>query len=144
VFIDVNNINGLRRQYLVKELFYMKPNVLIVDDEEIICEGLSRLLSDAYTTHRALSGGEAIDIVRENQDIDVVLCDIKLPDMDGNEVIEKIRFDNDDIKIIVMTAAASPDKVCDAMKKGANSYMRKPFAVNELEMIIKQSVTLKK
>jgi two-component system nitrogen regulation response regulator NtrX len=121
----------------------MKPKVLIVDDEKVICEGLARLLSKDYKTYKALNGFEAIDILSKNKDIDVMLCDIKMPAMDGNELIEKLRVYNKDIYIIVVTAAASPHKVCDAIRRGANSYISKPCGIKDLEMTIRNAVKLK-
>lgn len=118
----------------------MKNSVLIVDDEKIICTGLERLFEDKYITYKAHNGWEAIDILSKNRDIDVMLCDIKMPGIDGSELIEKVRADNKDIFIIVISAASSPSKICDAMKKGANNFMRKPLDINILETSIKQAV----
>lgn len=88
-----------------------------------------------------MNGKEAIDLVWKDRDIDVMLCDIKMPGMEDSELIEKIRGDNKDIVIIVITAAASPGEVCDAMRKGANNFMRKPLDVNQLKMTIKNAIT---
>ena len=115
----------------------MKPSVLIVDDEEVIRDGLARLLGDNCITYKAFNGREAIEILDKHRDIDVMLCDIKMPEMDGTETIEKIRSYNKDILIIIMTAAASPATVCDAMRKGANNFMLKPLDINQLKMTIK-------
>ena len=112
----------------------MKPSVLIVDDEQVICEGLARLLEDVYTTYKAFNGREAINIVR-NSNIDIMLCDIKMPEMSGTEMIEKIRSENKDIFMIVITAAP-PQQVCDAMKKGANNFMTKPLDLHQLKTIM--------
>ena len=112
----------------------MKPSVLIVDDEQVICEGLARLLADDYTTYKAFNGREAINIVR-NSNIDIMLCDIKMPEMSGTEMIEKIRSENKDICMIVITAAP-PQQVCDAMKKGANNFMTKPLDLHQLKTIM--------
>lgn len=121
----------------------MKPSVVIVDDEHVICEGLARILSENYITYQTFSGQEAIDIVRNNIDIDVMLCDIKMPEMDGTEVIKRIRSENKDIFVIVITAAP-PHLVCNAMKMGANVFMCKPLDINQLEKIIKNAVKFKK
>lgn len=115
----------------------MKPSVLIVDDEEVIREGLARLLEDNCITYKAFNGREAIEILEKHKDITVMLCDIKMPEMEGSEVIEKIRSFNKDIIIIIITAASSPYTVCDAMKKGANNFMRKPLDIDQLEATIK-------
>ena len=114
----------------------MKPSVLIVDDEKVIRDGLARLLEDNCITYKAFNGREAIEILDKHRDIDVMLCDIKMPEMEGTEAIEKIRSYNKDILIIVITAS-SPATVCDAMRKGANNFMRKPLNINQLEMTIK-------
>lgn len=119
----------------------MKPSVLIVDDEHVICQGLARVLSGNFITHQASSGQEAIDLVRNNSDIDIMLCDIKMPEMDGIEVIERVRSENKDIFIIVITAAP-PQLVCNAMKMGANAFMCKPLDIYQLEMRIENAVKL--
>ncbi len=75
----------------------MKPSVLIVDDEEVICNGLARLLEDNCITYKAFNGREAIEILDKHGDIDVMLCDIKMPEMEGIETIEKIRSYNEKI-----------------------------------------------
>ena len=122
----------------------IKPSVLIVDDEKIICEGLTRLLSDDYITYQAHNGIEAIDVLSKHQNIDVVLCDIKMPGMDGNEVIEQVRDHNKDIIMIIITAFSNPLKVCDAMKKGANHFFLKPLDIPLLEQSIKNAVMRKR
>ena len=121
----------------------MKPSVVIVDDEQVIREGLARFLSGNYITHQISNGHEAIDLVRNDSDIDVVLCDLKMPEIDGIEVIERIRAENKDIYIIVITAAP-PQLVCDAMKMGANAFMCKPLDINQLEERIENAIRLKK
>ncbi|MEN8264090.1 MAG: response regulator [Nitrospirota bacterium] len=115
----------------------MKPSVLIVDDEEVIRNGLARLLEDNCITYKAFNGREAIEILDNHRDIDVMLCDIMMPEMEGIETIEKIRSYNKDISIIIITAVSSPLTVCDAMRKGANYFMRKPLDINQLELAIK-------
>ena len=121
----------------------MKPNVVIVDDEHVIREGLARVLSGNYITHQISNGHEAIDLVRNDSDIDVVLCDLKMPEIDGVEVIERIRAENKDIYIIVITAAP-PQLVCNAMKMGANAFMCKPLDIDQLEERIENAIRLKK
>lgn len=121
----------------------MKPSVLIVDDEHVICEGLARVLSGNYITHHTSSGQEAIDLVRNDSDIDVMLCDIKMPEMDGIEVIERVRSENKNIFIVVITAA-SPQLVCNAMKMGANAFMCKPLDICQLEKSMENAIKFRK
>lgn len=115
----------------------MKHSILIVDDEKAICDGLSKLLSDDYVTYKALNGREAIEVLKNNKDIELILCDIMMPIMDGTEMIEKIRSENKQVKIIVITAFSTPDRVFNAIVKGANAYLIKPLDIIQLEQIIK-------
>lgn len=117
-----------------------KPSVLIVDDEKVICEGLARFFSDDYTIYKACSGTDAVNIVKNN-DLDVILCDIKMPGMDGNDMIREIRSFNKDIFMIVITAS-DPDTVCSAMKMGANNFMLKPLDLKQLKASIDNAVSL--
>ncbi len=118
----------------------MKPSILIVDDEKVICEGLARFLSDDFTIYKAYNGTEAVNIAK-NKDLDVILCDIKMPGMDGNDMIREIRSSNKDIFMIVITAA-DPDTVCRAMKMGANNFMLKPLDLKQLKIRINNAVNL--
>ena len=120
-----------------------KASILIVDDEEVICEGLARLFSDRYLTYKARNGREAIDLLREHHEIDVVLCDIIMPEMDGTEVVREIRSGNKDIKMIIITAFSSPKKVCEAMRHGANTFLIKPLDLSVLEMMVRNAVRVK-
>ena len=122
----------------------MKPSVLIVDDEKVICEGIARLLAEKYITYQAHNGREAVDILRNNKNIDVMLCDIIMPEMDGNALIKEVRSGNTAIIIIVITAVVDPNKVCEAMKQGANNFMLKPLNIPLLEMTIDSAVRKKR
>lgn len=73
---------------------WMKPSILIADDEKVICEGLERLLSAEYEIYTTYNGKDALDIIRRHKDIVVLLCDIMMPVMDGVEMIKKVRSEN--------------------------------------------------
>ncbi|MHA1942423.1 MAG: response regulator [Candidatus Hodarchaeales archaeon] len=122
----------------------MKSSILIVDDQKFICEGLERLLSDDYIIYKAFNGKEALDIIKQNSDIDVVLCDIMMPVMDGIELIEKVRSENKDIIIIVITAVYSGEKITNAMDKGANKCLMKPFDIPQLMQTLNKALANKK
>ena len=72
----------------------MKPSVLVVDDERSIRDGLERLLSQDYRVYKAFNGSEALDIIRRQGNIDIVMCDIIMPVMDGIEMIKALRAEN--------------------------------------------------
>lgn len=122
----------------------MKPSILIVDDEKLICTSLERLLSDDYTIYKAFNGKEGLDIIRRHSDIDIVLSDIMMPVMDGLEMIETIRSENKDIIIIAMTAVYSGENVTGVMERGANMHLLKPIDVSHLELTLKKLLKKKK
>jgi CheY-like chemotaxis protein len=122
----------------------MKSSILIVDDQKIICEGLERLLSGEYIIYKAFNGKEALDIIKQNSDIDVVLSDIIMPVMDGIELTEKLRSENKDIIIIVMTAVYSGEKITDAIDKGANKCLMKPLDIPQLMQTLNNALAYKK
>ncbi len=121
----------------------MKPSILIVDDEKFICNCLARLLSAEYITYKAFNGREALDIIRRNSSIDIVLTDIMMPVMDGIEMIENVRLKNKDIIIIAITAVYSGEKVSDAIEKGANQCLTKPVDISRLKLTLKKLIETK-
>jgi YesN/AraC family two-component response regulator len=121
----------------------MKPSILIVDDEKLICMTLERMLSSDYTIYKASNGQEGLDITRSNGNIDIVLSDIIMPVMDGFEMIETVRSENPDIIIIAMTAVHSGKNITRVMEKGADAYLLKPFEINQLEDTIKKLIQKK-
>ena len=118
----------------------MKPSVLIVDDEKLIRFSLARLLSDEYITYEACNGKEALDIIGQNSNIDVVISDIMMPVIDGIELIEKVRLENKDIIIIAITAVHSGEIVTEVLEKGANQCLMKPFDIPQLRLTLKKLI----
>ena len=123
--------------------FDIKHSILIVDDEKAICDGLSRLLSNDYIIYQAHTGREAIEILRNNEDIDLILCDIIMPEMDGAEMIERIRSENKEISIIVITACTSPEQFFRIIKNGINACLMKPVDIENLEQTIRDVLQYK-
>lgn len=118
----------------------MKHSILIVDDEKDNREGLKRFLSHNYIAYEASNGKEAIEILRENSNIEVILSDIRMPEMEGIEMLEKIRGENNNIIVIFITALFSIESAVDAMRKGAYDYLTKPVDLNKLEITIKNAL----
>ncbi len=116
----------------------MKPSILIVDDEKLICMTLERMLSSDYTVYKASNGQEGLDLIRRNGKMDIVLSDIIMPVMDGFEMIETVRSENPDIIIIAMTAIYSGENVTKVMEKGADAYLLKPFDIHQLKQTVKK------
>ncbi len=116
----------------------MKPSILIVDDEKLICMTLERMLSSDYTVFTASNGQEGLDLINRNGKMDIVLSDIIMPVMDGIEMIETVRSENPDMIIIAMTAIYSGENVTKVIEKGADAYLLKPFDLPHLEQTIKK------
>jgi len=106
-------------------------HLLIVDDEINLCRILGKILRDeGYEVSTVQSAAEALKTIA-GETIDAVLSDIRMPEMDGIELLERIKQQDSDIAVIMMTAYPSIDDVVRAMKAGAYDYIQKPFDNNE-------------
>ena len=114
--------------------------VLIVDDEKNYPLILSAILEEeGFETFTANSGHEALEIL-SNTDIDLVLTDMKMPSMDGIELLEEIKAKDQDLPVIMMTAHGTVDKAVEAMQKGAYSYILKPFDNDRLIIYVNKAI----
>lgn len=109
-----------------------KANILVVDDEKSMRETMQMLLKERYTVHLAKSGKEAIQVVKNHQ-IDLVLLDIRLPEIDGIEVLKIIKGIDESIEIIMVTAVIMVGKAVEAIRHGAYDYITKPFDIESLQ-----------
>jgi two-component system, response regulator, stage 0 sporulation protein F len=114
----------------------VKQVILIVDDEEGLREGLSRLLEgEGYAVIAVETGEEALQILQQTH-IDLVLTDMRMPGMDGIELLKKIRERHGDLGVIILTGYGQIESYIEAMNFGAIEYVSKPFKVNELKFIV--------
>jgi two-component system KDP operon response regulator KdpE len=106
--------------------------ILVVDDEPAIRRLLKvGLAPDGYTVTEADSGGAALDAVRRNQ-TDLIVLDLTLPDLDGLQVIKRIRYAQSHVPIIVLSSRAEESAKVNALDLGADDYVTKPFGIDEL------------
>lgn len=109
-----------------------KTQILIVDDEKNILNMLERVLKhDGYSVLKAPSGDLALNLI-DKYPVDIVLTDIKMPGMDGMELLARIKEKDPYIKVLLMTAFATLDTAIEALKTGACDYIRKPFNIDEV------------
>ena len=110
--------------------------VLIVDDQEMV-RGICRQVVESlgYQAFQAESASQALQII-EQQPVDLVLADIKMPGMSGIELLERIKAGNPRIEVIVMTGYASVPSAVQAMKLGAADYIVKPFSSEEMKVLL--------
>jgi DNA-binding NtrC family response regulator len=108
-----------------------RPVVLVVDDDPGVRESFRLILEDHYDVIDVPDGPTALDTVRASE-IDLVLLDIRLPGMDGIEVLERIKASDEGIEVILVTAVKTVRTAVAAMKLGAFDYLTKPFEEDEL------------
>lgn len=110
--------------------------VLIVDDQNGIRILLMEVFnSEGYTTMQAPNGKVALEIVR-NEAPDLVLLDMKIPGMDGLEILKHIKEINPEIKVIMMTAYGELDMIKQATDLGALMHFTKPFDIDEMRLAV--------
>jgi DNA-binding response OmpR family regulator len=112
--------------------------VLIVDDEETLTWSMAKSLSrdrDKYEVEIANNGKEALDVLGK-MPIDLVISDIRMPDINGLDLLVRVKRDYPHTKVIIMTAYGSSDVQKEASKRGSLYYIEKPFEINEIRKLI--------
>lgn len=118
-----------------------KSKVLLVDDEEIVRRSLSDwLVASGFQVVTAGDGEEALEIFRNGQ-TDAIVLDLKLPGIDGIEVLREMKALNPQAQVIIITAYGTVDNAVNAMKYGASDFITKPFEPEELEQAIGNVIT---
>ncbi len=114
--------------------------ILVIDDDSSISETLDLYLTEeGYTVFTALTGTEGLNSYVKNAP-DLVILDIRLPDIDGFTVLEDLRDEDENIKVIMITAHHDMDSTIKAMKGGAFDYIHKPVNIEELDMAITKAL----
>lgn len=116
------------------------PDILIIDDEKSIRKTLSEILSfEGYAIDEAADGEEGLKKFSA-KNYDVVLCDIKMPKLDGIEFLEKAKALNGDVPIIMISGHGNIDTAVEAVKKGAYDYISKPPDLNRLLITLRNAI----
>ncbi len=117
-----------------------RGRVLIVDDEPDFAESVDwQLTKRRYRVFTALSGEDALDLLRRER-IDVLVADIRMPGMDGIELIRRAAGIDPDLQSIVLTGHGGVDTAVEAMRLGAINYLRKPVGVDELDVAVQKGI----
>ncbi len=115
-------------------------HILVIDDEEIIRNLLTDVLAEAgYEVTAVASAEEALKRVKEIP-FEVVITDLKMPGMDGIEVLRKVKKVDSDISVIVITGYATVETAVEAMREGAYDYLSKPFNMAEIRIVVGKAV----
>ena len=118
--------------------------VLIIDDESSICDGCRMVLEEeGHLVQIQLTGRKGLDLVREGK-FDLVLLDMKLPDLDGMEILKAIRREKPEVYVIIMTGYSTVQNAVQAMKLGAVDYLAKPFSDDQLLIAVERAIEKKR
>ncbi|NIP43129.1 MAG: sigma-54-dependent Fis family transcriptional regulator, partial [candidate division Zixibacteria bacterium] len=118
----------------------MSDMILVVDDDKLVNEFINETLTRAgYSVHSALSGPEALKLMEET-DYDLILTDVRMPEMDGITLLMKIKAVSPDSVVVVITAYGTIENAVDAMRKGAYDYILKPFSPDEIEIVVRRGL----
>jgi DNA-binding NtrC family response regulator len=117
----------------------LKGKILVVDDEERICEAVKKALERigyaVETTNQAL---RALDKLHEDS-FDMVICDIKMPEMDGITLLDRVKEFDPSILVVMITGYASIESAVESMKKGAQEYIPKPFSPSHIRLLVERA-----
>jgi len=114
--------------------------IVVIDDEKRMCDSLETLLrGNGYRVDAFQDPPAAIEVIR-GQKVDLVITDIKMPEMDGLEILRQVKEIDDGIPVILMTAYASLDTAVDAIGRGAYDYLLKPVEFTYLELAVRRAL----
>jgi len=119
------------------------PRILVVDDEPIVCESCKRILDEeGYEVDVAFSGQEAFEKMKRDT-YDIVITDLKMPGIDGMEVLKTFRSEYPETMVIMITGFSTVETAVEAMKLGAFDYIPKPFTPDEVSLVVKKAIERK-
>jgi signal transduction histidine kinase/FixJ family two-component response regulator/putative methionine-R-sulfoxide reductase with GAF domain len=114
--------------------------IIIIDDEKRMCDSLTALLEgEGYQVESFQQSPQAVEVIRGGK-VDLVITDIKMPQMDGLEILRVVKEVDEDIPVILMTGYASLDTAVDAIARGAYDYLMKPVEFTSLELAVKRAL----
>jgi two-component system response regulator HydG len=118
----------------------MRPRLIVVDDKLVMAEMLADRLTDhGFEATACGSGAAAIEVVRAGG-IDLVITDLRMPDVDGFAVLAAVRAIAPEVRVIIMTAHGAIDSAVESLRKGADHYMTKPFKLEELVQSVERAL----
>ncbi len=114
-------------------------SILVVDDEEMMRNLLERILSrEGYKIKTAEDGLQALEVLKSEK-IDIIISDMKMPRMNGFELLNVVKKEYPDIGVIIMTAYGDTYTVKDALLLGADEYITKPFKSYEISLVVERA-----
>ena len=120
------------------------PHILLIDDEQIALSNLSHVLEREGYTVTACKDGESGLAEMQSTEFDLVLTDLRMPGIDGMDVLRHVRETTPDVPVIMITGHATLDSAVDAMKAGAHHYLAKPFRLAEAREVVRAALDLRR
>ena len=118
----------------------MSARILIVDDEEIVIRSCLRILDgDEFHVESVQDGRDALRKIEENS-YDVMILDVMMPNIDGLEVLRRVKETHPNVDVIMITGLSQIDTAVQAMKLGAFDYISKPFEPDELKLVVQRAL----
>jgi len=119
-------------------------NILVIDDEEVMRDSCKQILSrQGHNVKLAEDGYQGLELLKEKS-FDLVILDLKMPGIDGMEVLEKIKESSPETAVVVITGYATVESAVEAMKRGAYDFLPKPFTPEEFRLIIERALEKKR
>jgi diguanylate cyclase (GGDEF)-like protein len=138
--VKVSKESAQAKQAVERENNDIPAKILVVDDEEVVCNFLESLLTGAgYQVQTCLSGQEAIAKLQEDS-FDLVITDLKMPGLNGVDVLKRAKELEPFCEVIVITAYASVQSAVEVMKLGAYDYISKPFNIDQIKIVIDKAM----
>jgi DNA-binding NtrC family response regulator len=120
-----------------------EASILVVDDEPVVCRSVKKILEKkGHSVDMVQRGKDALDII-ERKRFDILIVDLKMPGMDGIEVLKIVKETHPDISVLMITGYATVETAVEAMKIGAFDYIPKPFSPAELSIVVEKILETK-
>jgi DNA-binding NtrC family response regulator len=121
-----------------------KPHILLIDDEAIALTNLTHVLKrEGYDVTACKNGESGLEALKHG-DFDLVLTDLKMPGIDGMEVLRQVQASEPDVPVIMITGHATLDSAVEAMKAGAHHYLAKPFRLAEAREVVRSALEMRR
>lgn len=118
----------------------MRRRILAVDDQKLSCEQMRRILEpEGYEVETATSGTKALELLRD-QTFHLVITDLKMPDMDGSELLKTLRERREPVGVVVVTAYGETSEALRIMKEGADDFLNKPCDADHLRLVVARTL----
>ena len=128
----------MARDFIVARI--KETNILVVDDDKDLADNLAEYLATlGFKVTVTYGGREGLDKFKQG-DFQLVITDLKMPEMDGMELLESLKSLDSNANVLIITGYATIESAVEAMKKGAHDFITKPFKMEEIEAIVSRAL----